>query len=213
MSDDAPLPDAPRWQRRSDARPAEIVDAALALFSETGFAATTVAAIARRAGVTKGTVYLYFPSKEDLFAAVIRDRTLPMIEQGEALSAAFTGTSSDLLRQLFSRWFAVLRAPERIAIPRLMIAESVAFPDLARFFVEEIVQRGRSLFAGAIRRGIASGEFRPVDPDLAARLATAPLIYAALHQTSYAPFDAPMDADAYLATHIDLFLSGLRTTP
>ncbi len=208
---DPPAPtEAPRWRRRRDARPAEITDAALALFAQTGFAATTVAAIAARAGVTKGTVYLYFPSKEDLFAAVVRERTLPMIEQGEALSAAFTGSSSDLLRQLFSRWFAVLRAPERIALPRLMMAEGVAFPHLTRFFVEEIVQRGRSLFASAIRRGIGAGEFREVDPDLAARLATAPLIYAALHQTSYASFDAPLDADAYLATHIDLFLGGLR---
>ena len=201
---------APRWRRRSDARPAEIAEAALSLFAEAGFSATSVSAIARRAGVTKGTVYLYFESKEDLFLAAVRGRTLPMIEGGEALAQAFTGTSADLIRQLFEKWFAVLRADAHVSIPRLVMAEATAFPTLARHFVEEIVQRGRSLFAGAIRRGIAAGEFRPVDPDVAARLATAPLIYAALHQTSYAPFDAPLDLDLYLSTHIDLFLGGLR---
>lgn len=205
--------DAPRWRRRRDARPAEITDAALALFAETGFAATTVAAIAARAGVTKGTVYLYFASKEDLFAAAVRERIVPMLEGGEALFAAHTGPSEDLVRRLIHGWWTVLSAPTHASIPKLMTAEAAHFPDLARVFVEEVVQRGRRLFAGVIRRGIARGEFRDVDPDIAARLATSPLIQAVVHAQSLAPYDVPLDADLFLSTHVDLFLGGLRPQP
>lgn len=206
-------PEAPRWRRRRDARPSEITDAALALFAETGFAATPVAAIAARAGVTKGTVYLYFASKEDLFAAAVRERLVPMLEQGEALFAAHTGTSDDLLRRLVHGWWTVLSAPTHAAIPKLMTAEAAHFPELARFYVEEVVQRGRRLFAGVIRRGIERGEFRAVDPDTTARLAIAPLIQSVVHAQSLAPYDEPLDAGLFIATHIDLFLGGLRPMP
>ena len=90
----------PRWQRRKEDRPAEIVAAALDEFVERGFAATRLEAVARRAGVTKGTLYLYFDSKEDLFKAVVRETIVPVIAQGEALAQAHTGSARDLFEKL-----------------------------------------------------------------------------------------------------------------
>src|SRR3989442_10422492 len=99
----------PRWQRRKDARPAELVAAALEVFVEKGFAATKLADVARRAGVTKGTVYLYFDSKEALFKAVVRETIVPVIAQGEALARSFTGSARELVERLVRAYWPVVR--------------------------------------------------------------------------------------------------------
>jgi AcrR family transcriptional regulator len=203
-------PDAPRWRRRSEARPAEIAEAALGLFTERGFAATRVGDIAARAGVTKGTVYLYFPSKEDLFREAVRARVTPLLSSGEALVAEYEGPSDELLRRLFRVWWSLLSRADHMQVPKLMMSEAAHFPNIARFYVEEVVQRARRLFAGAVQRGIDRGEFRAVDAPTVARLATAPLLHALVYQQSLQPFDEPLNNDTLLSSHIDLFLHGLR---
>jgi len=120
----------PRWKRRKDARPGEIVAAALEVFGERGFAATKLADVARRAGVTKGTVYLYFDSKEALFKAVVRETIVPVIAQGEALAQSFTGSARELLERLVREYWRLVGETAVAGIPKLMMAEAATFPEL-----------------------------------------------------------------------------------
>ncbi|HEX8903884.1 MAG TPA: TetR/AcrR family transcriptional regulator [Longimicrobiaceae bacterium] len=202
--------DAPRWRRRSDARPGEIVEAALDLFVEKGFAATRMDEIAKRAGVTKGTVYLYFPSKEDLFRAVVEEMMGPNIETGERMLAEHTGSAADLIRTLLRGWWELIGNQRVACLSKLMTGEAANFPHLAQYYVEHVVLRGRRIFAAAIQRGIDSGEFRPVPLTDTARLAIAPLVQASIYKRSMIQFDPDgWDMERYLNLHMDLFLRGL----
>ncbi|CBS87521.1 TetR/AcrR family transcriptional regulator [Azospirillum lipoferum] len=194
----------PRWRRRKDARPQEIVAAAMDVFAERGFAAARLEEVAARAGVSKGTLYLYFPSKDELFKAVIRAAILPNLEQAEALAAAAAGPSFPVLERLL-RMVAHLVATTRAAtIPRLVIAEAGNFPDLAAFYHREVIRRGFGVLASLLQRGIASGEFRPVAVDSTVRLIVAPLLMSAVWRTSFDGLDgeAPLDVPALVETHI-----------
>src|SRR5690348_7307526 len=126
---------ATRWRRRKEARPAEILEAALGFFKERGFAATRLEDVAARAGVTKGTIYLYYPSKEELFKAVVRGELLPNIERMEtALSEP--GPAAALLERLFTIWARDFAPSPASVIPKLVISEAGNFPELARFYLE-----------------------------------------------------------------------------
>src|SRR6266508_6964415 len=109
----------PRWRRRKNARPEEIVAAALDVFVERGFAATKLEDVARRAGVTKGTIYLYFENKEALFKAVVRETIVPVIAKGEALAKSFTGSARDLFEKLVREYFRLVGETSLSGIPRL----------------------------------------------------------------------------------------------
>src|SRR5947209_18836920 len=166
----------PRWHRRKYARPEEIVAAALEEFVDRGFAATRLEDVARRAGVTKGTVYLYFDSKEALFKAVVRETIVPVIARGEALAQSFTGSARELVEQLVREYWRLVGETALAGVPKLMMADAATLPELWRFYYEEVVTRGHRLMAGVIERGIKNGEFRPVDVMVAAKLAMSPLI-------------------------------------
>src|SRR4051812_32188046 len=142
----APVADRPkRWERRSEARPAEIVSAALDLFVEKGFAATKMEQIGVRAGVTKGTVYLYFRSKEDLFRAVLEESIVPTVEAGEQMIEAHRGSATELFRTLMLTWWSVIGRHPTSGIPKLIMSEAANFPALAEIFFEKVIQRGRKL--------------------------------------------------------------------
>jgi len=199
-----------RWTRRKEARPAELISAALDLFVEKGFAATRLEDVAARAGVSKGTLYLYFPSKEELFKAVVRGGIVPAIERAEKLSADHRGSASDLLRDMLSGWWSSVGNTRLGGIPKLMIAESGNFPDLAQFYYEEVISRGHRLVAAAIQRGIDCGEFMPVDVDYAMRLVIAPLWLLTVWRFSFDMCDKRrLDPQQYLDLHLDLMLRGL----
>ena len=199
-----------RWRRRKEARPEEILAAALESFAERGFAATRLEDVAARAGVSKGTLYLYFKSKEELFKAVVRATLLPNLERVEALAASFEGPSAPLLERLLLTIAGVVSS--RVGgIPKLVIAEAGNFPDLARFYLEEVVRRGLRLIGAILRRGIERGEFRAVDVDHAVFCVIAPLLIAALWKNSLeAHDDAPLDVPALARAHLDLLLRGLE---
>jgi AcrR family transcriptional regulator len=200
----------PRWQRRKEARPAEIVAAALEVFVEGGFAATKLDDVARKAGVTKGTLYLYFESKEALFKAVVRETIVPVIAQGEALAQSFTGSARELLERLVREYWRLVGETSLAGIPKLMMAEAATFPELTRFYYDEVVSRGHRLMAGVIERGIKNGEFRPVDVKVAAKLAMAPLMHATVMRRAFALcMPEGFNVRAYLETHIDLYLHGI----
>jgi AcrR family transcriptional regulator len=199
----------PRWKRRKDARPAEILDAALDVFAERGFAATRMDDVAARAGVTKGTVYLYFKTKEELFKALVRAELLPNLAAVEG--AAGTEPAADLMGRLVHMWTDRV-LPSRVGVlPKLMIAEAGNFPELAKFYLREVVHRGLALVRRVITRGVAAGEFRRVDVDQVAYLVIAPLLLTVLWKHSFNPHDdRPMDANALIRAHLDVLLNGLR---
>lgn len=200
-----------RWTRRKEERPAELISAALDLFVEKGFAATRLEDVAARAGVSKGTLYLYFPSKEDLFKAVVRGGIVPEIERAEKLLAHHRGRASQLLRDILSGWWTSVGSTRLGGIPKLMIAESGNFPDLAKFYYDEVISRGQRLVAAAVQRGIDSGEFVPTDVEYVMRLVIAPLWMLTVWRFSFDICDGrKLDPYKYLALHLDLMLRGLR---
>jgi AcrR family transcriptional regulator len=200
---------ATRWRRRKEARPAEIMAAALECFRERGFAATRLEDVAARAGVTKGTIYLYYPSKEDLFKAVVRGEVAQHLARVEALLAEPI-PAPVLLKRLLATWEAVVASPVSV-IPKLVIAEAGNFPELARFYLDTVAHRGINLVATILRRGIEEGAFRPVDVDHVVFCVIGPLLFTALWKHSLGPHDdRPLDAPAVLRAHLDLLLHGLR---
>ncbi len=202
---------SPLRQRRKQARPAELLSAALDLFVERGFAATRLDEVAARAGVSKGTLYLYFASKEELFKAVIQQGILPVLEQGEEMLAQHQGDARSLLEALMRRWWELTGNTRLGGIPKLMISEAGNFPEVARYYHENVIQRVHGMLAKVLRSGIASGEFRAVNIESAIDVISAPLLMLAIWQHSMAPCSCGgmQDAEAYLGTHIDLLLNGL----
>lgn len=204
----------PRWQRRKEARPAEIVAAALEVFVERGFATTKLEEVARRAGVTKGTVYLYFDSKEALFKAVVRETILPIFARGEQMVAEHQGSAADLFNELVRKWWELIGETNLSGIPKLMMAEAGNFPALARFYYDEVISRGQRLMASVLERGIKSGEFRRLDVTIAVKLAMAPLVHAANWRHSFALCTPEgLDVAKYLDHHIHIFLRGIAKHP
>jgi AcrR family transcriptional regulator len=198
-------------QRRKAARPSELTAAALALFVEKGFAATRLDEIAARAGVSKGTLYLYFDSKEALFEAAIRDGILPLVEAVEAQAERLAGDPERMLREILSHWWSGVVATDLGGIPKLMLAEAASFPAVARFFYENVVERGRRLIRAALERGVQSGQFRPLDMEIATSLFFVPALHAATWGQSPAFSDAcAHEPRAFLENHLEIYLRGIR---
>jgi len=166
----------PKWERRKQARPQELLAAALDLFVERGFAATRLDDVAKAAGVSKGTLYLYFSSKEELFKAVVRESVIPSIGRAEGMIDQFNGRTEDLFRQVATSWWQEIGMTKLSGLPKLMMAEVGNFPDLASFYQEEVVNRGEKLMASILARGMAQGEIRPLDLEIDTRLMTAPML-------------------------------------
>ena len=199
-------------RRRKEARPGELVAAALACFAERGFAATKLDDIAAKAGVSKGTVYLYFPSKEELFKAVVREGLVPALERGERMLEEHRGSASQLLRQLMHGWWEVIGNTPFGGLPKLMFSECRNFPELGRFYYEEVISRGYRLIEQVVERGMRSGEFRRMEPDYVTRLVIAPLVLLAIWRHSFDFCDSHrLDPQRYVEHHVTLLLEGLVT--
>jgi AcrR family transcriptional regulator len=197
-------------RRRKDTRPAELLDAALEVFAEKGFAAARMEDIAARAGAAKGTLYLYFPSKGAVFEALVRQLIVPNLDRAEAIASAHAGPVAPLLRQVMPLLAAIIRDGRLVVLPRLLIGELHKFPDLARFYKVTVADRALVLIADLHRRGIAQGEFRPQDSDAVARLVVAPVLMMAVWRAVFAPHDdRPFDPGRVLDAHVDTLLRGL----
>ncbi len=204
-----------KWRRRREARPGEILRAALEQFVEHGYAATRMEEIAARAGVTKGTVYLYYRSKEELFRAAVEESIVPSLSLGEQLLAEEATSAAALFRTLIATWWDFMSAPPLSGIPKLIAAEAVNFPSVATYFSEQVQQRGRRLFERVLERGKATGEFRrDLDVRAAARVALAPVVWALIHLHSLHGCDTTeVDLDTFLEEHVDIFLRGIVAEP
>lgn len=204
------LTPAPRWRRRSDARPQELLEAALGTFVERGYAATSMDEIARRAGVSKGTLYLYYPGKAELLKAVVRQSLLGNLAEAQTLASAHSGTCRELLSFFLGEFTRRISRTNVSGIPKLILAEAGNFPEIAQFYFEEVIQRARRLITDILRQGIACGEFRPVDPDYAWRMIVAPLVLGVLWKHTFQTFDPDgLDFDRYLECQLDMLEHGL----
>lgn len=203
----------PPRKRRKEARPSELTAAALGLFVEKGFAATRLEEVALRAGVSKGTLYLYFDSKEALFKAVIQEGIVPVVAEGEAIAASHEGSAFDLLERLLANWWSRIGETDFAGIPKLMVAEARNFPDVAQFYYENVIKRGRALVGAALERGMASGEFRRMDSETCIDVVIAPVLMLLIWRFSMGSCQgAQADPAQYLALHMDLLRQGLQRT-
>lgn len=207
---EGPLDTKPRWERRKDARPQELLAAAIDLFVERGFATTRLEDVARRAGVSKGTLYLYYENKEELFKAVVRNSIVRAIGEAEDSIAGFDGHSADLLRILIHNWWQRLGATKASGIIKLVMAEAGNFPELALFYRAEVIDRGTRLISSMLERAVARGEFRPVDVNMVTQVIIAPMLMLVTWRHSVAPCNgSELDPMAFLDTFLDLTLRGL----
>jgi AcrR family transcriptional regulator len=172
--------DEPKWSRRKQARPSEIIGAALAVFVEKGFADAKLDDIAHRAGISKGTLYLYFETKEELFRAVARSAVASHLEAIENTAEAFNGPFAELAPMLLSRAAVMMSGAQLPAMARMVIGESRRFPDLARVWHNDVVAHVIRMVSGIVARGQARGEVMPGDPRLHAFSLVGPLVMAML---------------------------------
>ena len=183
----------------------------MTVFAEKGFAAARLDDIAARAGVSKGTVYLYYDSKEAILRALIKAIPVARVEAIERLAAADTGPPEDILRKVLQLIGAAVRDPMLIQFPRLIIGEGGNFPWIAETYRKEVISRGIEILSAIIGRGIAQGRFRPVEARHAAVGAIAPILFVAIWRTTFERFDdAPFEAQAFIDQHIETFVRGLR---
>jgi len=205
------MPAAPLRKRRKEARPAELTAAALGLFVDKGFAATRLEDVAARAGVSKGTLYLYFDSKEALFKAVIAEGIVPVMLENEEIAARHTGSSFDLMEKLLANWWGKIGQTDFAGIPKLMVAEARNFPEIAQYYYENVIRRGRALVGAALERGMASGEFRRMDVETTIDVVIAPILMLLIWRFSLACCQSgEVDSSQYLQIHLDLLRQGLR---
>ncbi len=201
-------------QRRKETRPQELLDAALSLFVAKGFAATRSEEVARAAGVSKGTLYLYYPSKEELFKAVVRQNLSSLIAEGIELAAQYEGSTSDLLVELMGTWWARIGDTPAAGIHKIVLAEVGNFPELAQFYTDEVITPADHLFSSAVQRGIDRGEFRPLPVHEVAHALMAPMIFHAIHRHAFGGCcvggNPPVDSTAVLQTQLDIMLRGLE---
>lgn len=205
----------PRWRRQPEARPGQILEAALEVFAECGVAAARLEDIGKRAGVSKATIYLYFPNKEALFREVIRGTIVSAIESGERAVEAFEGSATESYVAHMQRYWSFIRSPKFAPIFRLVHAELSQYPDLARFYADEVVNRGHRLIASIVKRGIDQGEFREVDPMVAARMLSAPFVMHGIwrrHADAFTWMSKKSD-DEVLEDLIDFNLAAICVKP
>ncbi len=211
-----PIDHAARRSRRKKARPGELLSAALDLFVEKGFAATRVEEVAQRAGVSKGTLFLYFSSKEELFKAVVRENISGRFAEWNAEFDRFEGSTPEMLRYCLFSWWERVGSTKASGIPKLMLSEAQNFPELAQFYQHEVMQPGNTLIERILQRGITRGEFRPMDVKYGVMLVLAPMLFMAMWQHSLGTCcgnHVQLDPHHYLAAQLDMLLHGFCTTP
>ena len=203
-------PADPRWRRQPEERPRQILDAAVAVFSEHGIAAAKLEEIAARAGVSKGTIYLYFPSKEDLFREVVRQDVVPLIARADNVLMHGTPTEQ-LVEYLHHQWKSLTRDESEGWI-RLVLLELHKYPDLAEFYRQEVIARSNHVLGDIVRRGVASGEFRAIEPDTAVAMTKAIILMHVLWtgRCSHAPQFRAKPPGQVIADITDFVLHALR---
>ncbi len=203
---------APKHTRRKEARPGELLEAALDLFVEKGYTATRVEEVAARAGVSKGTLFLYFPSKEELFKAVVRESIVGRFAEWDEQMGQFAGSTSDMLRACYQAWWERIGSTPASGITKLMLCEARNFPEIAQFYQREVIEPAHELVRRVLTRGVALGEFRPLDLEYAVHAVISPLLFLTLSRHSMGacvPGTQDLDPQTFIDNQIDFLLHGL----
>lgn len=213
-SQDTPLHDEVQAKRarRKEARPGELLAAALDLFVEKGFAATRAEEVAARAGVSKGTLFLYFHSKEELFKAVVRETLVGRFEAWSLEINGFDGSTSDMLRYAMNEWWKHLGATKASGISKLIMSEASNFPELAEFYHQEVIVPGQRLIEVILQRGIDQGEFTVPDMRYAVLGVMAPMVFLINWKHSLGMctgLNSPIDPDQFINNQLQIMLQGL----
>jgi AcrR family transcriptional regulator len=204
-------PGEPKFRRRKADRPAEIVEAAMAVFAERGFAAAKLDEIARRAGVSKGALYLYFETKEEIFRAVVDQAIAPNIQSVRAMVAAHPGPLADLLRLVAARVGTLMETLPVGGVIKMVIGEAGNFPELARVWHDDLVAQVLGALTDAIRAAQGRGEVRPGDPRIYALEVIAPMLVALIWRETFVPVGAaPFDLPAVARQHVETMIAGLE---
>lgn len=205
-------PASPKWRRRKAERPGDIIAAALATFAEKGFAGARMEEIARRAGISKGTLYLYFETKEDMFRAVVREVVVPNIEGVEKAVFAAGLPFAATVRMLLPRFAEMVSTVPVGAVAKMVIGESRNFPELARVWHDEVIFKAIGLIAGVVERAQAQGEIRAGDPRTHAFSIMGPMMISVLWRETFTPIGgAALDLPAIARQHAETVLGGLLT--
>ena len=203
----------PKFRRRKAERPTEIVEAALAVFAEKGFAAAKLDEIARRAGVSKGALYLYFETKEDIFRAVVGQAIAPNMTAIKAIAEAHPGPFPDLIRSVAVAIAHVAQTSPLSAVAKMVIGEARNFPELARVWHDDLVSQALGAIAGAVEAAQARGEVKPGDPRTYALQFIAPLLVGLMWRETFVPVGAqPFDLPKLMSQHVETLLHGLLVT-
>jgi AcrR family transcriptional regulator len=198
----------PRYQRRKEDRPQEITEAAFAAFAEKGFTATKVEDVARRAGVSKGLLYLYFKTKEELFKAVIRSVVMPRVDElTRALDSSELG-AEDFIRGPMLAFMKRLPGSPASVVIRLMISEAPKHPDLVDFYWDNVASRGLGALRQLLERGVANGEFRESAVNDLPQLFIAPVMMSVVWGIVFA--NRSLDTDKLIETHVDMILAYIK---
>ena len=198
----------PRFRRRKEDRPQEITEAAMAAFAEKGYAATKVEDVAKRAGVSKGLLYLYFKTKEELFKAVIRSFVVPKIDELSEIIDRSELTSEEFLRGPFLDFVKTLPGSPISKLIRLMIAEGPKHPDLLEFYWNSVVSRGLAALSLVLDRGVEKGEFRPTTVNELPHLLIMPVLFSVIFKLLFA--DRAPDTDKLIETQLDLLIAHMK---
>lgn len=200
----------PKWTRKPKARPDEVLDAALDQFARNGYASTRMDDIAKAAGLSKAAIYLYFQSKEDVFKALVETRIVVLRDQIADAALDLRDEPIAGLRQAIKLWGQANSDPRMAAIPRIVLAESARFPDLADYYHRMVIARTQKVLVALIEAGIAKGQFRAVDPVMAARAMISPMLFETLRRQAFPTESNQPPLDQLSATFFDLFLTGIQ---
>lgn len=207
-------PRKPKFKRRADARPDEVLDAALALFTEKGFAKTTVDQIASRAGISKGAVYNYFPSKKAILESLVHRAVGPVVDKAAAILGSSQGDPRPLISQMMGMFVSIMSDPTAFSVPILVIREAVNAPEIAQLYRIQVLEKVIPPFIAMIERGVAGGHIRAVDPEMTVRSIMGPLM---LHVTLARVFDiqpaSGFGFDRLIDNHLTILFAGLEPEP
>ena len=208
MSEVAEAAPPSRREQQKEARRLALVDAALAVFSRVGYAAAKIDDVAEEAGVSKGTVYLYFDSKEQLFEGMVKAKMSPMRNNVASLAIDPDQSATDRLKQHLRFFYTKVLDTDRRQIMRLIMSEGPNFPHLAEFYHANVLSRGQAMINSIIQQGIETGEFRNMAGHGLMHNVVAGALVAGIWKLVFDRFQ-PIDLDSYFDTHVDLILNGL----
>ncbi|MGR3502176.1 TetR/AcrR family transcriptional regulator [Pseudaestuariivita sp.] len=209
MTKDAPVEARPKRQRRrKEARPAEIVAAGISEFEEHGFHGANLTRIARKAGISKGTIYLYFPSKEALFLAAIEEHITSVMGETEAGMMRVEGTTRDLLTGLLKNMYARFVHGEAQALFRILLTESDRMPEVIGAYHAMTIKRGSIILKKILMRGVDRGEVLPGPVLETPQVIIAPAVYFAVHTIMF-KHAQPLDFEKFFDAHVDVIFHGV----